>query len=593
MSSGSYNPTTQFVRDGEAVNARVTNRAVRTLEANVRYLRGLIESARLGQAVVRLNVPLAASTVVGGPVYLDAATATYKPAALTTTSSSGGTALADSARVAGVVTAKHSATLGDLLVYGYATGVDISPAVGGTPAAGPYYLSPTTAGRLTATRPAIPVPVLTFDGVGVSVAVGWVDPLGQHGHRKLDLVCRPAGTHVPPAEGEPHEITDPDAGLEGWLPADHESFGGLAPAGAVFGYNLAADPAAAAAWPPDPVDSAVAEFDAGAAGGGFAGTRDRLVLLDRNGIWWTSDCYGDVPWPTDLDTESPASASESGCPRARDVAMRVWTTYPRVGAVDAAVASLTSRSERLTIERCDGTAGSTGDLAVTLDLDYETVDGQAGYQALKGFDGDTFAVGPVCEGLYALSDEVTLTSPATSLLDPDDEDSPLVHHGPVGIDLSPAGSRELTAELFRLETGAEQAYYEDVPYLNFPSGRAARIVIRVNVPDRLTVPTPLLTLNLAFFGRSGGTLPTLTLLARRIPKATTTAAALPTATADASVSLPAIGALAANNYKLVASGTLAVAAGDLVLFKLSRGASDGYVNDVGLLKFSALVESGA
>jgi len=41
-----------------------------------------------------------------------------------------------------------------------------------------------------------------------------------------------------------------------------------------------------------------------------------LVQVDSNGIWWMSDCYGDAPWPTQLDTTAPFVPSPPGtCPR--------------------------------------------------------------------------------------------------------------------------------------------------------------------------------------------------------------------------------------------------------------------------------------
>jgi hypothetical protein len=498
------------------------------------------------------------------------------------------------------VYSKASSTLADVVFYGYVT-LDISAATGGDTAAGVYYLSGTTPGLLTRQRPPVSVAVLRADGNGrVLVVPQLVDLMERHVHYAFDLACLPAGATTPPVPGDRHTIDVPDPDAPGWLPAFHASFGGVAPAGAVFGYNLAAHPALRDVWPPVPASQATLEWDRGldkeVGATGVPLGRGGLCVLDRNGIWWMSDCYGDVPWPTTLDTATPASdslshsASEVECPRTLSMALRLWFTRVNFATDATAVTSLRSLSDRLVVRCVDGSEAATGDLTIDLDLDLVTREGVAGYQALKGLDGNTFSRGPVCEGVYALSDNVTLSSPAASIVDGE-----AVHHGPVGIAVSTDPSKELPVQLFRLD-GAEEEFYLDTMYISLPEARETGVRCRIEVPADAALPSPQLRLRLTVLGRVLGTLPTLTVTARRLPRPASGLDApeqLPDEDAEFAVAVDTAATLSlGGQYVEAAADPFEVAAGDTVFVSVTRADDDGYPGAVGLIRVSGLLVSG-
>jgi hypothetical protein len=159
-----------------------------------------------------------------------------------------------------VVYSKENSTLGCVLLAGFAE-LDISAVIADAVTAGIYYLSAVTPGGLTPQRPPVTVPVLIADGEGnVLVNTQITDFLHDHVHFKYDLVAAPAGEHSQPVEGDRHVITGADSSVEGWLPADDPIFGGKAPAGSKFGYNLSANANLKNTWPPVPVTSAMLEM---------------------------------------------------------------------------------------------------------------------------------------------------------------------------------------------------------------------------------------------------------------------------------------------------------------------------------------------
>lgn len=607
----SFNSLLRLIAEGDQVRAGVVNRPLRHLDQNVRYLLGLLDAAAAGSTVYARRQTVEAEAAVGMPVYLDAAAAAFRRAvaAADVDQVTGVVSTSASSQVWGIVAAKHSATLADVLLFGLAD-VDISAAVVGPPAAGTYYLSGAAPGRLVAQRPPVSVPVLrrTPDG-RVFVQPQFVDFLDRHVHYRFDLKCAPAGTHTQPTAGGLHAVADPDAGRRGWLPADHPAFAGKAPPGAVFGYNLAADPALAAAWPPVPLTSAVLEWSKGvSADVGFTGVplgRDGLAVLDRNGVWWMSNCYGDVPWPVDYGTGNSASASDSvgaECPRLLAMELRLYFGKATF-ATDAAgvVLSVASNDARLRVS-CYGDparAATTGHLELDLDLDLvASGDAAEGHLAFKTFDRETatFGRGPVAEGLYTTASNVTLSGTATSTRTIASVPR-TVHHGLVAVVVDPADTKELDVQLVRLD-GAEESYLKDPPlmYLGFPAGDETEYRAKVHVPFDLAIPTPRMFFRFQVLGRAAGTLPQLTFSARVVPRPSgglATPLDVPDDSEEFSLACTTAAAVTANQYVEAESDDFAVAAGDTVYFTVRRGAADGYAGEVGVLRQAAVVESGA
>ena len=257
-----------FVREGEPVAAGVTNRPTQQLQQNINYLWEVLSASGLGSTIVIRRATVDASVKVGQPVYFSSSSKAFEQALATVASGTvdGHVVAAESAQVWGVVLQKLSSTLADILVSGYSA-LNLSEAVTGTVTAGLYYLSGSTPGKLVNTRTPVTIPVLRADGNGnVLVLPQFADFIDRHVHYKFDLVCQPAGTYTEPALNARHSISVPDATLPGWLPAGHASFNGTAPAGAMFGYNLAAHPALKNVWPPLPASEAYLEFDRGTTG---------------------------------------------------------------------------------------------------------------------------------------------------------------------------------------------------------------------------------------------------------------------------------------------------------------------------------------
>lgn len=587
-----------FVREGEPVAAGVTNRPTQQLQQNINYLWEVLSASGLGSTIVIRRATVDVSVKVGQPVYFSSSSKAFEQALATVASGTvdGHVVAAESAQVWGVVLQKLSSTLADILVSGYSA-LNLSEAVTGTVTAGLYYLSGSTPGKLVNTRTPVTIPVLRADGNGnVLVLPQFADFIDRHVHYKFDLVCQPAGTYTEPALNAPHSISVPDATLPGWLPAGHASFNGTAPAGAMFGYNLAAHPALKNVWPPLPASEAYLEFDRGTTG--FTGVpvgESGACIVNRYGIWWMSDCYNDVPWPTAYNSPgfsiSLSDPPDAECPRRTQMAMRIWFTKPSFATDATVVTSLTSLDPRLVVTCVDGTPASVGALNVDLDLNFISTAGNTGYQVLKEIDGNSFKQGPVCEGLYTSSSAVTLSSPSRRRLIVGNTSSPWLYQGPVEISVVPTESREIEVQLIRLD-GVEEQFYEDVTYLGFAAANESSIRCKLHVPSSTGFASPIISLKLRILGRAAGTLPALTVTARRLPKPSAgSSLALPLTASEFAVTIVTTATLSGSNrYIEVSSTAFAVADGDTLLFTVQRN-SDAYAGEVGILQMTGILTS--
>lgn len=591
----------QLIKQGEPVSPGTDNRPLRQLSQNIEYLWELIQAAELGSTVYARDVTVEADAQVGMAVYLDASSQTFRRAlaAMEVDPATGVVSTSPTAQVWGVVSQKHQATKADLLLFGYAS-LDLSAAiVADEVAAGGYYLSGIEAGKLVQQRPSVSVPVLRSDGNDkVFVNPSFIDFLDSHRHYKFSLTAAPAGQTSPPGLGERHVITSPDDSLSGWLPANHAVFAGRAPARAVFGYNLRADAALWAAWPPLPVQHSYLEWDrADDLARGLRGVplgEDGLCVINRDGVWWMSDCYGDVPWPTSLDTSvaesESASVSESAppeCPRDMTFQLCLWFTRVNFATENVVVTSLRSLDNRIKIY-CAGTETESfaGDLEIDLDLDLTLgVENKRGHLAVKELNDGKLDRGPVVSGIYSLTENVLLTSSvATTKLDEDDEESADVYHGPVGVSLVENANRELRCQLVRLN-GATEEHYPAL-YIGLGNAFAASFVAQFEVPTDAPDPSQF-QYRIRLIGRAAGTLPELTVRYSRVTRPpdglTTPVAVTDTYTA---MTIDTEGVLSAANQAVEAlSDPIEVSPGDLVFVEVSRDPEvDDYSNEVGVLQ---------
>lgn len=582
----------RLIQNGDPVDAGTINRVLRQMDGNTKYVLDLLEAALIGSTVFARSVTVEPETVPGAPVYYNATSGRFERALAAATIENGELKTAESSQVWGVVHTKHNSTSADVLLTGY-TSLNISAAIDGQLEAGLYYVSSSTPGKLTRQQPPITVPVLQSDGDGnVFVNPRLFDAFLDHKHYKFDLVCLPAGDHTPPSLGDRHTISNPDTDIEGWLPANHASFSGKAPAGAAFGYNLAAS-SLNALWPPVPLSNAYLEWDKGELkdymGMGVPLGADGLAILDANGIWWMSDCYSDVPWPTTLDTSAPASSSSSAslpeCPR--DLAMRLTLWFSRMSFMTSGnvVTSLqvADGSENFLSITCahSGAAASSGDLEITFNQDYvvDSATDTAGHIVFKSLTDKQFKRGPVVEGLTAGSSNVYLSSTAQ------DGDT---HQGMVDITvITDILGNELPVQLVRL-SGVTEENYLDVLGLGLPPARNSSYRARFEVPADISGVTALtMKIRLRLLAITAGSFPDLDVSFRRIPRPSPTTAHTALPTTDTALTLDLSAAqtptpMGAEEYLEVETSTFTVSPGDIVFFSVTRNGAggDGYAGEM-------------
>ena len=567
------------------------------LVGRTQYLRERVDAAEFGQAVFAHDVTLDPDLLEGQPVYWNDAAQRFEAAlaAAETDDESGNLVAAASANCIGVLYAKEFSTKGHVLLSGYAP-LDISNASEDT-SSGRYYLSSSEPGKLTKQRPGVSVPVLFLDGSGNAYVQPALHDFAQsHAHYRFDLRCYPAGTAVQPDQGDPHTITNPDPSLRGWLPASE--FGGRAPAKAVFGYNLAAHPDLQRVWPPVPLSAVSLFWDKGdehRGGSDIPVGSDGLVIVDRFGIWWTSDCYADVPWPTATNTATSSEASEpslgSGegpeCPRFEKMRLVLAFAKMSFATADNAVTSLRpADGSPIRFRDCDGNEKSTGDLFASFDTDFVVSDADTdGSVVFKQLDGTRFKAGYVAEGVRAENENLTVSGSRTKQIGAE-----TFHQGLItlSVNLDPA-ARDVPVQLVRLDDVKER-FYQDVMYLGFPAGVGSSIRGKVKVPGAGLPAGAKLKLRIQLLGRANGTLPDLTVTYRILPRPTSGNVALPTT--DSAVDFDSAVAVTTDQYAEVESGSFSVSAGDTVLFTVSRADDDGYAGEVGLLDVVGVLFAG-
>lgn len=592
----------KLVRDGELVRAAITNRATSQNDQNIRYLRELFEAAMLGETVFARDRTIEKDAKEGMAVFYDSVSQRFERAqGAVVVNDNGYLETSASTQVWGIIYRKLNETKADILLHGTAD-VDLSEAIDGTPEPGKvYFLSNVAKGKLDLQRPPVGVTVLQVGQANangthnVYVNTKFHDLLESHRHYKFSLVPEPAGTTTPPTPGERHVITAADDAVEGWLPADHATFGGKAPPGAAFGYNIAVSKLYHL-WPPLPVEGAYLEWNKGEdkdlLGMGVPLGADQLCVINRDGIWWMSDCYGDVPWPTAYTGTESVSDSESviECPRLLFPQLTLWFTKPIFQTTGSCVLSLTAATNSgLSLVCVDtGEPASTGHLLIDLDLSLIVAsDTEPGHLAFKTLDSQgRIRRGPVVESIKAGSGNVTLSSNVDPVAGK--------YYGNVVItvDLELEG-KEIAVDTVRLD-GAEEEFYEDTIALGFRNGVRSSFRGRINVPVGLSLPTGTkLKLRFWLLNRSTLDVPAslFSLSYRRVPapSALVTPTSLPTSAAEVVLTaLPTatVGVSStANQYFTVESDSFDILAGDTILFTLTRaGDTDGYSGNLHLLR---------
>lgn len=616
----------RHVAPGEPVKANVVGRPDTALEERTNYLKDRLDAAALGRALFDLDATIADDVMEGQPVFWNYQTQRYEKAlaAVENDEVTQTLVVQASSDCLGLLYKKKDSNLGDVVLRGIVKLPAITNAVTGEVKAGRYYLSSETAGKLTKQRPPATVSVCYIQGAKDNCAADpWVvvmpqvrDFLEDHIHYRFELTPRAAGTAV--LNNERYTITNPDVTKQGWLPANHVSFNGKAPAGAAFGYNLKAHEQIARVWPPMPVSAVAMLWDKGINRVGATEIplgRDGLAVCDANGIWWMSNCDVDIPWVADTSSSSSSSAGNTPeCPR--EERMRVIVVYLRMvfGNDRNVVTSLQAGpNSPITVTNCDGLPGKTGDLELNLDLRLAVtpplVDGGL---TLKRIDAENkFRAGWITEGIVSGSPLISVTgvkTPAgsdasyTRLLTNAEKtalgflttETVTAQQGLVKISFNDAlAERDISPQIIRLSDVVERLY-KDIPYLGFPQGQDSLVRVRLNVPAAGLGTGLKMRIRAQLFGRKTATLPALEVTYRRLPRpATSGGIALVTDDVTPALTFASNVAVAQDTAVEINSAPFDVAEGDTVLVTLRRpfigGVADAYTAEVGLLRLSGVV----
>ena len=630
----------KHVAAGEPVQAGVVNRPDRTLTQRTDYLKERLDAAELGRAIFESDATISPDVLEGHAVYWNWTTNRYERAivAVEQDATTAVFTTQPSSECVGICFKKKAADRADIVLRGLVVFDNLTNSIGETVAPGKYYLSAVEPGKLSKQKPPVTVVVCHVQGprdncsdsLRVLVMPQTRDYVEEHTHYRFDLIPRPAGVDTiltDDSGARRHQIDSPDDESQGWLPADHPTFRrdpddpttNFAPPGAIFGYNIKKHEALNRVWPPIPIQSVTVLWDKGVNSTGATEIplgRTGLAICDVNGIWWTSSCVGEVPWPDNYDPETsfPDGAGDE-CDRIE--IMRVVVIYLRmlVGNDRSAVTSLVPDTDivdgeiitsPVAITNCDDLPASTGDLKLNVDLQTVETPEPLGGQVLKSVTNrHQLFRGWVTEGVVTATP--TYLNIRSSRAEPRaltaDEKTALgisaaaqvdVHQGLVRIDYNATTiEREIAPQIIRLSDTVERLYM-DIPYLGFPPAQNSLLRIRLNVPDEIIADQLTMKIRVQFFGR-GGTeeaLPDLYMSRRVLSRPVgDTALALPNQ--DTSLEF-VVGSPAPGIDTVIErhSEEFQVSSGDTVLITVERRGNDGddaYTGDVGVLRIAGIV----
>jgi len=600
------------VVDGEEVRARVANRMPNQNVQRTQHLKDLLDALDAAAGIYARNVALDPELKAGQVAYWDEANLRYGQgvAAVSFDETAGGFTLAKTAYPLGLVASKRNSTRGDIIMKGLIHFDDLTDVIGSSgqtvAEAGAYYMSANQPGKLTKQKPPVGIYCAYLRGDGyVHVDPAAREILESHVHYVFDLYAQPAGELAEPQPGRPYEFISTSDAIPGWLPADHPSFDGTAPAGAVFGYNLRAHPDLQLVWPPLPTSNAYVEMDG-------VGMEMGYWRVDNHGLWWFVNCYGKAPWPNDIRTplssssssqsSSSSSSSETTCdsgPTLEQIgfifrdpmwrSLRLYFAKMVFKTNDALVTSLRAvAGSGITITGCGGEEASTGALQVGLDLSLAVQENETGWNAFKDVSGTSLKRGPIVEALQAGNDmEIEIVDGIQS---GDDYFGKLKLTANIpGRDLAEPGIDLVAVESVREES------LNGVFYLGMPQDRASSFTGRLLIPNGLLVTNPQVILWFLLLSRAAGTTPTMPVTTSKLPYT-------PDCTEVALADHPfaALGNMgvctftAAGRYVRVAAPALAVTPGDTLFFKVTRPgfgeAGDSYAADLGILRMGASIQ---
>ena len=257
------------------------------------------------------------------------------------------------------------------------------------------------------------------------------------------------------------------------------------------------------------------------------------------------------------------------------------------------VTSLQSASPALKVHvpGDDTTAATKGDLELTLDFGFlNGVATTEGTVCIRSYDAENgqFVRGPAVSGVYTEDPSVTLTSDNIRKLDPGDSGSPDVHEGRVKVAVNVTPS-SVAPSILQLDGTTTEEVQNDISYYAWPAAVSSSIVLQFALPKPLPAGATTGKLNLRLTAGASGSVPTVTADYRRLTVASGQTASIPssstTLTLDSSKTLST-----AYDFYDVESAGITVAAGDTIVVRVSRSASDGYAGEIGLIAAALLLE---
>ena len=548
-----------LIRNGEAVSAEITNRPLQELGQRTDYLKALMDTLSIGQAIFDIDVAMSMDVQEGFAVYWDSAKQEYAPALAQLNYNAEGVygGNADSAYVIGICAGKSAQTRGTVIYGGRAVDVDFSNAIegGGTLQPGPYFLSASQPGKMTKTRP--PVGIYVMFGLNTTEAV--VTPyarevLNDHIHYRLPLKYP--------------NLIDNSGGV-GWTDVYDPA---LAPAGAKFRYIVEQDASLYALFPFYPVSSVYFEIEG-------IGSNEK-VIIDLNGIWWIDEFHDPDEY----------------------LNMVIYFAKPTLSTSNMIVRTLQpwTADSPLAVVNCKGEPAAAGDLYLQMNLQFQQQDENTqGWLAFKELTtSQQFKRGPIVQRVKSGSPEIGISINGTNGYTwLDDTGAPT---GYLSGDLvvsynSPTSvTRSLDPTLTELHGALQQDYngiaYVGLPSQNFQSG----VTFRFDVPRMGLAGEFGLLFNAWIYSSAAGTFPGNGLSASiTIVRAVTTSAAKQLTDPGSVITITGKTlALAPNNtmnvngYRMATLSDLGgytIEAGDQVHITISRNDSS-YAGTIGILR---------
>lgn len=553
----------------------VTTR-LQALQDNIRFIAAVIQTAREGSALIGFNADLSGDLPVGTPVYFDSTTGTFKPSKLQLVNVSGRYLAGPTSECWGAVYKKCGPNKAHLLLDGIAA-INMSATTGQANPTGKWYLS-TDEGEYTSTPGRILVcPVFLGMGNGKILFRPWfADNFPRFFPQTIELTSTVAGVSV--VSGPTTAIQSANNAVVGWLPASNSIFTGSKPAGALFGYNWKQDPNLSAIWPPVYPTEAELVIDAGgnlSQGGHVIPGDSARCIIDGNGIWWMSNCTGQLPW----DFAPAGAAGQTVCPKS--LPRKIWLKAsfgPSDLANLTAVNSLKSRTPWIQVYSRDSTqVASTGHLDVMVD-ESQLVDAAANNQsalAIKVFEDGKFKAGPVVTSIKSNSASLQITG--GSLLEGG------ARSGALTMQLTSSKDFDLLPLEIKLDN-AKTEHYNDTIAIGLRNGTIGSFTVEFHVPVAVTANTQA-RFRFWFLAPTTMTLPAgLELELARMAAPGTSPGTLPTFTAI-DLDYPDGDTLQVNTYIQAESEPIAVTGGDTLYIRLKRdGTTDGVAADLHVLK---------